>query len=75
MAKYTFWRNAIVSEVYIVEAASEEAARQKLWDGECEPFTEEWIDWASDDFELEDVEDELVTFLNSKDPTLVTDIG
>ncbi len=55
MAKYTFWRNAIVSEVYIVEAASEEAARQKLWDGECEPFTEEWIDWASDDFELEDV--------------------
>ena len=67
MPKYTFWRNAIVAETYIVEAKDEEAARQQLWDGEVEVFTEDWVDWASDDFHLEDVEDELVTFLQSKE--------
>ena len=69
MPTYTFWRNAIVAETYIVEANTEEAARQQLWDGEVEVFTEEWIDWASDDFQLEHVEDDLVTFLNSKELT------
>jgi len=69
MAKYTFWRNAIVAETYIVEAKTEEAARQQLWDGEVEVFSEEFIDWATSDFQLEDVEDELITFLNSKELT------
>jgi hypothetical protein len=69
MPKYTFWRNAIVAETYIVEAKTEEDARQKLWDGTEEVFTEEWIDWATSDFQLEDVEDELVTFLQSKELT------
>jgi len=69
MPKYTFWRNAIVAETYIVEAKDEEAARQKLWDGEVEVFSEEFIDWATSDFQLEDVEDELVTFLQSKELT------
>jgi len=69
MAKYTFWRNAIVAETYIVEAKTEEAARQQLWDGEVEVFSEEFIDWATSDFQLEDVEDELVTFLQSKELT------
>jgi hypothetical protein len=67
MPKYTFWRNAIVAETYIVEAKDEEAARQQLWDGEVEVFSEEFIDWATSDFQLEDVEDELVTFLQSKE--------
>jgi hypothetical protein len=69
MPKYTFWRNAIVAETYIVEAKTEEDARQKLWDGEVEVFSEEWVDWATSDFQLEDVEDELVTFLQSKELT------
>jgi hypothetical protein len=69
MPKYTFWRNAIVAETYIVEAKDENTARQQLWDGEVEVFTEDWVDWASDDFHLEDVEDELVTFLQSKELT------
>jgi len=69
MPKYTFWRNAIVAETYIVEARDEEAARQQLWDGEVEVFSEEFIDWATSDFQLEDVEDELVTFLQSKELT------
>jgi len=69
MPKYTFWRNAIVAETYIVEARDEEAARQQLWDGEVEVFSEEFVDWATSDFQLEDVEDELVTFLQSKELT------
>lgn len=67
MPKYTFWRNSIVAETYVVEATSEEEARQKLWDGYCDPVHTEWIDWHDRDFELEDVEDELITFLNSKE--------
>jgi hypothetical protein len=57
MKKFTFWRNAIVAETYIVEAESEDAAREMIRDGSVEVFSEEWIDWATDDFELEDVEE------------------
>ncbi len=67
MPKYTFWRNAIIAETYEVEAASEEAAREKLSNGECDPVNTEWVDWHDRDFELEYVEDELVTFLQSKE--------
>jgi hypothetical protein len=57
MKKFTFWRNAIVAETYVFEAESEEAAREMLQSGEVEVFSEEWIDWATDHFELEDVEE------------------
>ena len=67
MPKYTFWRNAIIAETYEVVAESEEAAREMLFNGEVDPFTTEWVDWHDDNFELEHVEDELVTFLNSKE--------
>ena len=56
MKKVTFWRNAIVSELYVVDAATEEEAREMLQNGEVEVFSEEWMDWATDDFELEHVE-------------------
>jgi hypothetical protein len=56
MKKFTFWRNAIISELYVVDAATEEAAREMLQNGEVEVFNEEWVDWATDDFELEHVE-------------------
>jgi hypothetical protein len=56
MKKFTFWRNAIVSELYVVDAATEEEAREMLQAGEVEVFSEEWMDWATDDFELEHVE-------------------
>ena len=56
MKKFTFWRNAIISELYVVDAATEEAAREMLQTGEVEVFSEEWMDWATDDFELEHVE-------------------
>jgi hypothetical protein len=67
MPKYTFWRNAIVAETYEVTAATEEEAREKLFNGECDPVDTEWMDWATGGFELEFVEDELVTFIQSKE--------
>ena len=57
MKRFTFWRNAIVSELYVVDAATEEEAREMLQNGEVEVFNEEWMDWATDSFELEDVEE------------------
>ena len=56
MKRFTFWRNAIISEVYVVECETEEKAREMLQNGEVEVFTEEWMDWATDNFELEHIE-------------------
>jgi len=56
MKKFTFWRNSIVAETYVVECETEEQAREMLMNGEVEVFSEEWMDWATKDFELEDVE-------------------
>jgi hypothetical protein len=56
MKRYTFWRNAIVAETYVIEAENEDAAREVLMSG-ADPVHEEWIDWATDNFELEDVEE------------------
>lgn len=54
--RFTFWRNAIVAETYVVEAETEEEARDLVRD--CNgPVHEEWIDWLSDDFELEGTEE------------------
>jgi hypothetical protein len=68
VARYTFSRTSIYDEHFIVEAASEEEARQMVEDGDIiDSQVVEWIDWAESDFKLEDVEDELVTFINSKE--------
>ena len=71
MKKFTFWRNAIISETYVVECETEEQAREMLWNGKVEVFTEEWMDWATDDFELEHVEiiDPLYRLVKDYDPT------
>ncbi len=55
MKRYTFWRNCIVAETFEVEAESEEEARELVRDADVK--YEEWIDWLSDDFELEHVEE------------------
>jgi len=57
MKKFTFWRNSIVSESFYVEAESEEEAREKLDGGEYDSEISEYIDWANDDFVLEDTEE------------------
>lgn len=56
MKRFTFWRNCIVSETYAAEYETEEQAREMLQNGEVEVFSEEWIDWATRDFELEHTE-------------------
>ena len=53
MKRFTFWRNSIISEVYVVECETEAEAREKLQNSEVEVFSEEWMDWATRDFELE----------------------
>ena len=70
MKKFTFWRNAIVSELYVVDAATEEEARVMLMNGEVEVHSEEWMDWATRDFELEHVEiiDPLYRMVKDYDP-------
>jgi hypothetical protein len=67
MPKYTFWRNSIVAEEWTVEAGSEEEALERVQNGEVTGEIVEFIDWASDEYVLDRVEDELVTFINSKE--------
>jgi len=55
MKKFTFWRNCIVAETFEVVAESEEEARDLVRDEN--PVREEWVDWLSDDFELENIEE------------------
>jgi len=57
MKKFTFWRNSIIAETYEFEAESEEHAREMLQNGEVEVMNEEFIDWATSDYELEHVEE------------------
>jgi len=57
MKKFTYWRNAIVSELYVVEAETEEAALEQLNNGEVEMFSSEWMDWDTDRYELEHIEE------------------
>jgi hypothetical protein len=57
MKRFTFWRNSIVAETYEFEAESEEQAREMLMNGEVEVHSEEFMDWATRDFELEHVEE------------------
>jgi DNA-dependent RNA polymerase auxiliary subunit epsilon len=53
MKRFTFWRNAIISELYVVECETEDEAREMLNDGQVEVHSEEWVDWATRDYELE----------------------
>jgi hypothetical protein len=57
MKRYTYWRNAIICELYEVEAESEEQAVEQLRDGLHDPVSEEWVDWASGGYELENIEE------------------
>jgi len=56
MKKFTFWRTATICEYHEVEAEDEETARDMMYDS-GDPFHTEWIEWDSDSFELEKVEE------------------
>jgi hypothetical protein len=71
MKKFTYWRNAIVCEVYQVEAESEDEAIQQLMDGCHDPVDTEWVDWATGSYEFEAVEelDPLYRMVKEYNPT------
>ena len=56
MKKFTFWRTATVCEYHEVEAETEEDARDMMCDT-GDPVHTEWMEWATRDWELEDVEE------------------
>jgi len=70
MPKYTFERTSLVTETFTVIADDEDQALDLVRDGapcvEISPM--QWQDWYDEEYSLDSVEDELVTFLNSKDP-------
>jgi hypothetical protein len=69
MNRYTFTRTSLFEETFVVEANSEEEARELVQDGgpEVSCTFQEWIDWYDDEYSLERVDDELVEFVNSKE--------
>ena len=69
MPTYTYTRSSIFEEAFTVTAESEEAALALVSDGApgVEIHRKDWVDWYDDEYTLEDVEDEVVTFLRSKD--------
>jgi hypothetical protein len=60
MKKYTFTRSAIVEETYFVEAVDEADAWEQVRDG-ADPVHQLFLDYYTDDFVLEDVEDTPLT--------------
>ena len=70
MKKFTFWRIATVCEYHEVEAETEEQARDMMCDT-GDPVHTEWMEWATRDWELEDVEelDPLYRMVKDYDPT------
>lgn len=69
MPKYTFSRASVIDELFTVVAEDLETATSMVWDGHPEVKIEqgEWIDWYHQEYSLESEEDDLVTFIRSKD--------
>lgn len=57
MPKFTFTRSAIVEETYVIDAADEADAWEQVRGGEAEPDASLFLDWATDDFALENSSD------------------
>ncbi len=60
MKKYTFTRSAIVEETYVIEAVDEGQAWEQVRDG-ADPVHQLFLDYYTDDFVMEDVEDTPLT--------------
>jgi hypothetical protein len=68
MDRYTFMRSSICVETFVVNAESEKAALKLIREGAAEVCrTNATHNWFDDEYTLLSVEDELVTFINSKD--------
>ena len=68
MPRYTFTRRSIVEEAFEIVAKSEQEALDRLIENnDCAKVVDsDWIDWADDDFNLVNVEDEIVMFTNGE---------
>ena len=75
MKKFTYWRNAIICEVYQVEAETEDEAIQQLMDGCHDPVDTEWVDWATGQYEFEAVEELDPLYRMVKDYESVDSLG
>ena len=69
MPRYVFSRASVVDELFTVDAEDLETAQQLVHDGAPEVKIQqgEWIDWYHDEYTLESEEDDLVTFLRTKE--------
>jgi len=69
MPRYVFSRASIIDEIFTVDAADLDEAKQLVYDGDPRVKIEqgEWIDWYHDEYTLESEEDDLVTFLKVKE--------
>lgn len=68
MPTYTFTRRSIVEEIFTVQARNEQDALDMVVDGHPKVDIEqgEWVDWAEDNYHLENVEDELTMFVKGE---------
>ena len=71
MPRYTFSRASVIDELFTVDAEDLATAQQMVWDGDPKVKIQqgEWIDWYHDEYTLESEEDDLVTFLRTKERT------
>ena len=69
MPRYVFSRASVVDELFTVEAEDLEAAQQLVYDGDPRVKIQqgEWIDWYHEEYTLESEEDDLVSFIRSKE--------
>lgn len=69
MPRFVFSRASIVDELFTVEAEDLAAAQQLVYDGAPQVKIEqgEWIDWYHEEYTLESEQDDLVTFIRSKE--------
>jgi hypothetical protein len=69
MPRFVFSRASIVDEIFTVDAEDLETAQQMVYDGAPGVKIQqgEWIDWYHDEYTLESEEDDLVSFIKSKE--------
>ncbi len=69
MTRFVFSRASIIDEIFTVDAPDLDTARQMVYDGDPKVDIKQgqWIDWYHDEYTLESEEDDLVTFLRTKE--------
>ena len=71
MPRFVFSRASIIDELFTVDAEDLATAQQMVYDGHPKVDIKQgqWIDWYHEEYTLEREEDDLVTFIRSKERT------